>query len=147
MGLFDKVLKKDETPVKFTQQQALTAVCLLAVASDGMIEQDEVNRIVTSISGKKLFNGAGMNDLGKMLQSAAKLVEQRGAAPVIAAVKQALPAELRETGFAIAADLTLSDGTMSKKEQDFLEDFFKSLEIAEDQALKIMEVIVIKNRG
>jgi tellurite resistance protein len=147
MGLFDKVLKKDDSPIKFTQQQALSAVCLLAVASDGMIEQDEVNRIVTSIAGKKLFNGAGINDLGRMLQNSAKLVEQRGSGPVIAAVKQSLPLDLRETGFAIAADLTLSDGTMSKREQDFLEDFHKALEIPEEQALKIVEVIVIKNRG
>ena len=147
MGLFDKVMKKDETPVKFNPQQAMSACCLLAVAADGVIEQDEVNRIVTSLSGMKLFSHTGMNDLGKMLQNSAKLVEQRGAGAVMVAAKQGLTPEQRETGFAIAADLTLADGIMAKKEQAFLEEFYKALEIQEDQALKIVEVIAIKNRG
>ena len=148
MGLFDKAFgKKDEGALKLNEREALSAVCVLAVAADGVIEDAEVRRIITGLAEKKLFRGQRMEDLVRLLQDGAKNVQKRGAAAVIEAAKQALSPELRETSFVMAADLVLADGEVDDKEKKFLEDFQKALGISDELALKIIEVVVMKNRG
>ena len=54
---------------------------------------------------------------------------------------------LKETAFAIAVDIALADGYLDPSEQECLEDLFLGLEVSEELATKIIEVIMIKNRG
>lgn len=148
MGVFDKVLgKKDEGPLSLSQQEAFAAVCVLSVAADGVVEDDEIRRVVTNLAEKRLFRGTRINDLGNMLNNTAKLIQRRGAAPIMEAAKKSLPQDLRETAFALAADLVLSDGEVDKKEKDFLEEFQTALGLDEATAVKVVEVMIIKNRG
>jgi tellurite resistance protein len=148
MGVFDRVLgKQEEKPINFTQQEAFSAVCVLAVAADGVIEDDEVRRIVTTLAQKQLFRKSRMDDVGQQLNRAANLLQRGGQAQVIDAVKKALPANLRESAFALAADLAMADGQVDAKEKAFLEEFYQALQVQEAVAIKIMEVMLIKNRG
>ena len=59
----------------------------------------------------------------------------------------ALPDELRETAFAHACDLVLADGVVEDEERALVEKLQKKLEIPGDQAMDIVRVMVIKNRG
>ncbi|MSQ25776.1 MAG: Tellurite resistance protein TerB [Dehalococcoidia bacterium] len=148
MGLFDKAFgKKDEGPLKLNEREAFSAVCVLAVAADGVIDDAEVRRIIVSLAEKRLFRGQRMEEMVRLLNDGAKNVQKRGAAAVIEAAKQALSAELRETAFVLSADLVLADGEVDDKEKKFLEDFQKALGISDELALKIIEVVVMKNRG
>ncbi|HML25844.1 MAG TPA: hypothetical protein PKC27_04000 [Methanomethylovorans sp.] len=61
--------------------------------------------------------------------------------------KEVLQADLRETAFAVAADLTLADGVLAKGEKAILTKIQESLEVPEDKAVTIIEVMLIKNRG
>ncbi len=61
--------------------------------------------------------------------------------------KEVLQADLRETAFAVAADLTLADGVLAKGEKDILTKIQESLDVPEDKAANIIEVMLIKNRG
>ena len=54
---------------------------------------------------------------------------------------------MRDTAFAVAADLVLADGVVAETEKKFLEDLQKAMGVADDVALKVTEVLVIKNRG
>lgn len=47
----------------------------------------------------------------------------------------------------MATDLVLADGEVDPKEKQFLEEFQKMLGIDDALALKIAEIMVIKNRG
>ncbi|MBM3934470.1 MAG: Tellurite resistance protein TerB [SAR202 cluster bacterium] len=148
MGLFDKAFgKKEEGPINFSQQEAFSAVCLLAVSADGVVESDEVHRIITNLVEKRLFRGYNMDSLASILNNSAKLIQRRGAAPVMEAARKALSQDLRETAFVLATDLVLADGYVDPKEKAFLEEFHKSLGISDELAVKIAEVIVIKNRS
>ena len=148
MGVFDRVLgKKEEGPITLNQQEAFVAVCVLAVAADGVVEDAEVRRIVTNLAEKKLFRGTRVNELGVLLNNSARLIQRQGPGPVIEAARKALSPELRETVFALSTDLILADGEVDPKEKRFLEEFQKTLGIDDATALKIAEVMVIKNRG
>jgi hypothetical protein len=58
-----------------------------------------------------------------------------------------LPEELRDTAFANACDLLLADGGIEDEEKEFLDSLQRKLEIPGDQAISIVEVMVIKNKG
>lgn len=47
----------------------------------------------------------------------------------------------------MAADMVLADGTVEPEERKFLEEFQRTLGIDDATALKVVEVMVIKNRG
>ena len=59
----------------------------------------------------------------------------------------ALPEELRETVFANACDIILADGVVEGEEKALLEKLQKKLELSGDEAMDIVKVMVIKNRG
>jgi tellurite resistance protein len=59
----------------------------------------------------------------------------------------ALPHDLTETAFAIATDIVLADGEVTEEEQKLLNDLFQLLEIPEETAIKIIDVMLIKNQG
>jgi tellurite resistance protein len=61
--------------------------------------------------------------------------------------KESLPKELRETAFAVATDLALADGELGGKEKEILTKIQQIMEIPEDKAVTIIEVILIKNKG
>ncbi len=148
MGLFDKALgKKDEGPINFNQQEAFSAVCMMAVAADGVLEKEEATRVVTSLAEKRLFKGYNLDSLVSLLNNSAKIVQRRGTGPVMEAARKSLTQDQRETAFAMAVDLVLSDGDVDPKEKAFLEEFQKTLGIPDELALKIAEVTMIKNRN
>lgn len=59
----------------------------------------------------------------------------------------AIPAELYETVFVIAADLILSDRIVKREEKKVIQQLQQQLNINEDLVEKILEVVIIKNRG
>lgn len=148
MGLFDKALgKKEDGPLTLNQQQAFSAVCVRAVAADSVVEQEELRGIIFGLAEKKLFRGYDINRLPSQLNESAREIQRRGPAAVIEAANRALPAELRETAFALATDLVPSDGDVDPKEKTLLEDLQKALGIDQALALKIAEVMMVKNQG
>jgi hypothetical protein len=54
---------------------------------------------------------------------------------------------LRATTFALATDLALADGRIGDKEKAFIDELQTVLQIDEATAVKIVEVLLIKNRG
>jgi tellurite resistance protein len=118
-----------------------------AVAADGTISQEEALSVMTVLSRMKLYQGTNQNQMKSMLDRTVNTLKSQGPAPLIAAAKETLPADMRDTAFAVAADLVLADGVVADTEKKFLEDMQKAMGVADDVALKITEVLVIKNRG
>jgi hypothetical protein len=99
LGLFDKVFGKESGAIKLSKPEAFAAVAVAAVASDGNISPEEVQRTVTDLSTIQLFRSYDLRDLANTLNKAAGLLRRRGPAPVIEAVKAALGEEHLETAF------------------------------------------------
>ncbi len=146
MGLFDKVLGGGQ-PAKFNAQEAFIGVTLTAVAADGVINQDEMQALFTALLRMKLFKGANERQMKSMFDHVANLLKSQGAGAVMAASKEALAPEQKQTAFAIAADLILADGVVADSEKKYLDELQKVLEVPDDLALKLVEAMVIKNRA
>lgn len=146
MGLFDKVLGgKDSEAIKLSKQEGFAAIAVACIAADGDVAPEEVRRTVASLATMPMFRDYDMRDLAGTLNKVAGLIKRRGPASVVQAAKGVLSTEQAVAAFFVAADLVLADGTVEPEERQFLDDLQKTLGVESTLALKIVEVISIKN--
>lgn len=145
MGLFDKVLGGSSD--KMTEQEAVAGIALAAIASDGTITEEEVNGLATALSRMKLYDHDARK-VQKALERSVKFMRQsKDPEQLLQIASDAVSPQLKPTAFTIAADLLMADGEVSGSEKEFLERIQKSLQVQDDLALKVVEVMSIKNKG
>lgn len=149
MTIFDKVFNRDrsEGPLVLSTHEAFAAVAITAIAADGNVTDEEANRTALSLATLAAFRNQHLDEMGRVLDRVADLVQQRGASEVLKAVKATLSQGQAESAYFLAADLTLADGSFGVGERQFLQNLKDTLGIADAMALKIVEVVVIKNRS
>ena len=146
MGLFDKVLGKGDA-ISLNKLESLAAVAVAAIAADGKISSEEINRVAIDLATLNAFRNRDLRDLGSTLNKVAGLIKRRGPGPVLASANSVLRKEEKESAFFVAVDLVMTDGTVEDSERQFLEELQKTLQVDDDVALKIAEVVAIKNRA
>ncbi|MGF1571038.1 MAG: tellurite resistance TerB family protein [Nodosilinea sp.] len=127
--------------------EAFASIALVAIAADGYLSNQEGEDMTMMLSRMQLFSAYPGDTMHRMLDTLLTRLKQQGPGLLIDQAKAALPQDLRETVFAVATDLVLSDHTVTPQEQAFLDDLYRILEIPSETALKIVQVITIKNRG
>lgn len=149
MGLFDGVFntEKDMAEAELSPAEAFAAVALVAIAADGYLSDQEGRDMTMLLSRMQLFRSFSNEVMHRMFDKLLATLKRQGPGELIDLAKRHLPQELRETAFAVATDLVLSDGTVTSQEQAFLDDLYRILEIPGDTALQIVQVMTIKNRG
>ncbi len=148
MGLFDSLFGGGEGGAKsITKQEAFTGILLAAAAADGHIAEEEAQGLWTAIERMKLFSNFTPDKFNRMMDVLLTILKKGGADLLVEKCVPALPDELRETAFANACDLVLADGVVEEEERALVEKLQKRLEIPGDQAMDIVKVMVIKNRG
>lgn len=149
MGLFDGVSEADQvaTMTELSPAEAFAAVCLVAIAADGYLSEQESQEMTQMLCRMQLFRSYSGDVLHRMLDKLIGLLKQQGPSVLIQMAKTSLPQDLCPTAFALATDLVLVDGTVTDQEQAFLDDLYRILEIPGDTALQIVQVMAIKNRG
>lgn len=150
MGLFDQMFddaKSSAGNVDLSPAEAFASIALVAIAADGYLADQEGEDMSLLLSRMNLFSNYRGEALNRMLDGLLDRLKREGPGQLVARAKICLPPELRETAFAIATDLILSDRTVTQQEQAFLDDLYRILEIPEQLALQIVHVMTIKNRG
>jgi hypothetical protein len=152
MSVIDRALQELQMPVAappttLSLPEAVAAILVAAVSADGTFGVDEANRLNNVLSTSPLFQQAVRAGDVNVVERALKVLTERGLAPVLEACGAAVPPELRATVFAMATDLVLADGCIRGHEKEFVDQLQAALEVDETTALKIVEVLLIKNRG
>lgn len=149
MSVFERVLgkeKKEDEAIVLNKSEAFAAIAVGAIASDGTINDDEILRTAVNLASVPAFKSMEFREMAEVLSRAAAIVKRRGVDAVMQAAKAALSREQAEQALFLAADLTLADGIVEKDERMFLEELRVSLGVDESMAMKIVEVVVVKNR-
>lgn len=146
MGLFDKVLGTGQID-KLTEAESMAGIALCAIAADGQITEEEAAGLGTTLSRMQLFSGMSNRQVNDIFNKLVKVVRAQGVDSLLTMSSAAIRADLKPTAFAVAADLIMADGHVAGQEKSFLEKIQKSLAVEDAMALKIVEVISIKNRG
>jgi hypothetical protein len=127
--------------------EALASIAMVAIAADGYMAEQEGQDMTMMLSRMSLFSSYSSDALNHLFDLLLDRLKQEGPGILVSEAKAALPQEMRETAFAIATDLVLSDRTVTPQEQAFLEDLYRILDIPSATAQQIVQVMTIKNRG
>ncbi len=144
MGLFDKIFKQVPEEDMLTKQEAFAGIALAMAGADGSIAQSEWDGIVSYIRRLRLYDNFSGPAFDKMFD---KLLKNQGASALVAASVTGLPEDLKLTAFACAVDIALADGVVEEEEKDIINQLAELLEIPEQTAISIIEVLIIKNKA
>lgn len=147
MGIFNKVFGKGaDEKIALNSAEAFAAIALVAIASDGYLSESEESEMKMRLGRMRLFKSS-VDSFDRMKDYLVNSLKKHGPNELIQCAKASLPPTLAPTAFTIAVDLVFSDGSVSAEEQAFIDDLRRILTIPDDMALKIVEVMTIKNQG
>lgn len=132
---------------KLDADEAFLALLIAAMDASGHASAAEAARAHNIIWSMGRFRRRSGETVGRKIDRARQLVEEHGASSVIAASARTIPAKLRTSAFAVAADLVLVDGRMDRREGRFLEQLAGWLGLDRETARGILNVMRMKNRG
>ncbi|NTW93043.1 MAG: tellurite resistance TerB family protein [Methanoregulaceae archaeon] len=132
MGIFDKLTGGKS--MQLTPKSALVAAAITVVASDGVLDDQELFDLQKIVRGDKTAVDIAM----KVLQEA-KLPE------VMDAVAGILNEKQRLTAMAILLDLAMADGILAGNEQKILQAYMEKFGISETALKPVIDTIALKN--
>ena len=148
MSLFNRTSpNRQQNQSALSPAEAFTAITLIAIAIDGYAADAEIGAINAALSRMQLFRSYPNDVMRKMIDRLLNLLQRQGADMLLNAAVTTLPHDLQETAFAMAADIVLADGDVTEEEEALLNKLYRNLGISEENALKIIDVMIIKNRG
>lgn len=149
MGLFDAFRKEaaENQQVTLGPAESFAAIMLLVVAADGYLADDEVRLLNTTLCRMRLFRSYSDDVMRRMFDSLCGTLRREGGGVLFEAAIATLPHDVYDTAFAIATDLVLVDGQVSPEEEDLLGSLCRALELDDTLVNKVIEVMMIKNKG
>ena len=147
MGLFDSVLATSTSAATLNPAEAVAAIALVTVASDGHLSSEEVESLWATLSRMQLFRSYSSDVVVRMFNKLSGILNRQGIDTLLQLAKAGMPYEMGPTVFAIAADLALADGTVAPEEEALLEHLYQLLEVPAEVATQFIQVMMIKNRG
>ena len=126
------------------EKEAIVGILFACMTSDAKLPEQETESLAHLLLIKEMFRS---NDVLSCYRNAMMQHSHVGTKPLIDECRDKISADMRPTVFAMAADLMLSDGKMEIGEDDTLHYLSDALAIPAEQREKIIEVMMIKNRG
>ncbi len=148
MGLFDRVLgARPNQTLGVEPRESVAGVMLATIAADGHIADSEIDGFNAAVARLKIYQQMNGQDFRRMIDKLFGLLNRTNPQELLKMSAQTVPAELRDTTFAICLDLVLADGHLDREEELVIEALQASLGISDDFATKALQVLMVKNRG
>lgn len=135
------------TDIKLEPAEAFAAIALIAVAADGVITESEKQGINSIFARMELFSSYSEDRKREMIDRLLGMIKNKEMKPLFDAAVGAVPKNLKETVFAVSTDLVLADSDIAEEEEQLLDELCNALEISEEIATNIIDVMLIKNKG
>jgi len=115
------VQRDEKQTVDLTPQEALIYTMVAVAASDRTISEKELARINSMVIQLPVFRDIDSAWLSREAQDCGRILGRPGGMErVVRLIVDALPMPLRETAYALAAEVAASDLTINEGELDFL---------------------------
>ncbi|MFV5685893.1 TerB family tellurite resistance protein [Flavobacterium sp. GB2R13] len=146
MSLSDKVEEKNNTALNpvTSELEAWVGILYSCISADNQIKDSETASLSKLLYSKEKFEGV---DIAPLYAKSYHLKMELGQLKYIAACCELIKEEDKETVFAIALEILLSDGLLGEEEKNVIEVLSKELKIDSGMTSKIIEVIFLKNKG
>ncbi|MBL8818188.1 MAG: tellurite resistance TerB family protein [Planctomyces sp.] len=147
MDIFDEAFGSFSDKRPMGPHEGVAGVLLCASACDGHIADEEVQSLMVALGRMKLYQRTTPQQFNSMMDRLMGILKRGGPEKLLEEVAPVVPPELNECVFANACNIVLADGTVEQDEREFLGNLMNKLNLDKDQCLKIIRVMVIKNRG
>ena len=138
---------RKELSIYLTPKESFAAIMLAAVAVDGYMAEEELENLMTTLKRTKLYKEKSKASIVNTLNKLLRIIKTYGVDSLLQLALPSLPEYLHETVFALATDVTLSDGAMFEEELNMLSKLSTQLSIPEETVNQITKVMMIKNKG
>ncbi|WP_295457446.1 tellurite resistance TerB family protein [Synechococcus sp. UW140] len=126
--------------------ESFAAVCLAAVASDGVLGRDEARSLRIELEFRTPFSSMEDREMTELFDRLLALWRDLGTMGLVkSAIPQLTPAQ-RETALAVATQLVRADRVVEAEELEFLNTLASSLDLNPGKAELIIEVMDILHR-
>ena len=143
MSSSEKFEEKTENPV-ISELDAWVGILYSCISADIQIKDSETASLSKLLYSKEKFVGI---DIAPLYAKSFHLKAELGQLNYIAACCEQIKEEDKETVFALALEILLSDGLLGEEEKSIIEVLSKQLKIDVGMTSKIIEVIFLKNKG
>lgn len=148
MGSFDNFSNVRTTQTAdLNPAESFAGIMLATIAGNGYLAESEIQQLVATLYRMQLFQSYPRNRISRMLNKLTRITKVQNVDILLNVAVQCLPEYLHETAFAVTTDLVFSDGEVSEEEEHLLSKLSNCLLISQDKATKIIEVMIIKNKG
>ena len=146
MSLFDKVFGGKKAVIA-NDEEAFMGLMLAAMTADEDVSEVESRRLAESLRRMRLYQDWTEEAYQAASTKLLHLLTQGQYDYFVEACAEILSLDLHDTAFAMACDLILADGVIAEAEQKTMDLFQDRLHLDDDLVLKIVEVMVLKNKG
>lgn len=122
-------------------------VAYCAAFADGTLGAEEDERLEEHLAECRALKGVDEDALAAARRRVSEIASRDGDAALLAQASASLAPPLRETAFCLAADIVLADGEVQAEERAFLDRLRRALGVHDALASRIVEVVLIRNRG
>jgi tellurite resistance protein len=130
---------------KLEVDEALIALFIGAMDANGHVAREELARAHHLIWSTRRFRRKSGETVGRLIDRMKRLLEGQDAAAEIDRAATAVPARLRQSAFAVVADLLLADGKIDGRERKFLQRLAATFRIPAGTATRVVDIMLLKN--
>jgi tellurite resistance protein len=128
-----------------TLDQAIIAVLIGSMMANDSVSPEESERAHHVTWSMRRFRRRSGETVGRLIGQVRERIVADGPAVVVQQASKVIPANMRPSVLAVAADLVLVDGVLQRQERQFLSELARQLKIAPALSLQILKVVSIKN--
>mgnify|MGYP003381711005 CR=1 FL=1 len=144
MSIFGGLGRSSILDRKFSQEEAISAILLSIIASDGEVSDEEVDAFISVANNHPTMRNQSASDFKRMVDEQQSVLRKQGWEKLFDKGAAELPRALAQTVFVLAVDFVLSDGSVDAAEERLIERLRDALSIADDLVGAAVEVLSIK---
>ena len=129
-----------------TPEQAFAAICLAAVASDGVVGRDEARSLRIELEFRTPYVGMDEATMAGLFDDLLELWRSEGSEALVAKAAPCLNQVQRETALAVAIQLVRADRIIEPEEVKFIDQLAGHLDLPETMSQQIITVMDILHR-
>ena len=129
-----------------TPEQAFAAICLAAVASDGVVGRDEARSLRIELEFRTPYVAMDEATMAGLFDDLLERWRKEGSESLVAQAAPCLNQEQRETALAVAIQLVRADRVIEPEEVKFIDQLASHLALPETMSQQIISVMDILHR-
>lgn len=138
MSKYDKLFQTyAKSTEKLTPIEALFAITLIVVYADGQMSEQQ-SELLHQLMASGAMKGYVAEDIQKISAKVDKIWDRQGTSALFNAAIEALPDDMVEDAFAVAAAFAIVDGKVTPEESLYLEKLAHALKIPAETAPRLI---------